>query len=280
VQAGGFKRDLNGRKEAAGRSRLPRPADPLIANKRYEALYSAAVLVQAMASEAGINVELEVLDWATQLDRYTKGQYQSMAFIYSARIDPSLNYEMVSGDKAAQPRKVWDSPYAQTRLAESMVSRDKARRQVLFDEMHKQMLQDVPMIVLFNASDATAMRKSVTGFKGWAPGQAAVLERAARRALLTEASASMLAYLLRRIAMTIPTLLLVSIAVFTLMRLIPGDPVQLMLGEGADPAQLELMRHQMGLDQPLPGTVLSCGCAMRWRATWACRPPTACRCCR
>ena len=59
------------------------------------------------------------------------------------------------------------------------------------------------------------------------------------------------AYLLRRIAMTIPTLLLVSIAVFALMRLIPGDPVQLMLGEGADPAQLELMRRQMGLDQPL-----------------------------
>jgi peptide/nickel transport system permease protein len=46
------------------------------------------------------------------------------------------------------------------------------------------------------------------------------------------------AYLLRRIAMTIPTLLLVSIAVFVLMRLIPGDPVLLMLGEGADPAQL------------------------------------------
>ena len=62
----------------------------------------------------------------------------------------------------------------------------------------------------------------------------------------------MFAYLLRRIAMTIPTLLLVSIAVFTLMRLIPGDPVLLMLGEGADPAQLALMRHQMGLDQPLP----------------------------
>jgi peptide/nickel transport system permease protein len=66
----------------------------------------------------------------------------------------------------------------------------------------------------------------------------------------------MFAYLLRRVAMTIPTLLLVAVAVFTLMRLIPGDPVQLMLGEGADPAQLELMRRQMGLDQPLPAQFL------------------------
>lgn len=169
VQAGGFKRDIPAAKKLLAEAGYRGQPIKLMANKRYEALYSAAVLVQAMASEAGINVELEVLDWATQLDRYTKGQYQSMAFVYSARIDPSLNYEMVSGDKAAQPRKVWDSAYAQTRLAESMVSRDKARRQVLFDEMHRQMLQDVPMIVLFNASDATAMRKSVVGFKGWAP---------------------------------------------------------------------------------------------------------------
>ena len=66
----------------------------------------------------------------------------------------------------------------------------------------------------------------------------------------------MLAYLLRRVAMTIPTLLLVAVSVFTLMRLIPGDPVQLMLGEGADPAQLDLMRRQMGLDQPLPAQFL------------------------
>ncbi|PLC07321.1 peptide ABC transporter substrate-binding protein [Variovorax sp. RO1] len=169
VQAGGYKRDIAGAKKLLAEAGYRGQPIKLVANKRYEALYSAAVLVQAMASEAGINVELEVLDWATQLDRYTKGQYQSMAFVYSARIDPSLNYEMVTGDKAAQPRKVWDNAAAQTRLTESMVSRDKARRQVLFDELHKQMLQDVPMVVLFNASDATAMRKSVTGFKGWAP---------------------------------------------------------------------------------------------------------------
>ncbi|WP_326537833.1 ABC transporter substrate-binding protein [Pseudorhodoferax sp.] len=169
AQRGGFKRDLTAAKKLLAEAGYRGQPIRMVANKRYEALYSAAVLVQAMASEAGINVELEVMDWATQLDRYNKGQYQSMAFVYSARIDPALNYEMVSGDKAAQPRKVWDSPYAQSRLAEAMVSRDKARRQVLFDELHQQMLQDVPMVVLFNASDTTAMRKNVVGFKGWAP---------------------------------------------------------------------------------------------------------------
>ena len=59
-------------------------------------------------------------------------------------------------------------------------------------------------------------------------------------------------YLARRLAMTIPTLLLVAVAVFTLVRLIPGDPVQVMLGDTVDPAQAELLRQQLGLDQPIP----------------------------
>jgi len=62
----------------------------------------------------------------------------------------------------------------------------------------------------------------------------------------------MFGYLVRRLAMTIPTLLLVAIAVFTLVRLIPGDPVQVMLGDSADPAQVAQLRAQMGLDQSIP----------------------------
>ncbi|MBV8501855.1 MAG: ABC transporter permease [Paucibacter sp.] len=62
----------------------------------------------------------------------------------------------------------------------------------------------------------------------------------------------MLLYIARRIALAIPTLLLVAIAVFTLIHLIPGDPAQLMLGDAADEASVEQLRRQLGLDQPLP----------------------------
>ena len=62
----------------------------------------------------------------------------------------------------------------------------------------------------------------------------------------------MLGYLARRLLMTVPTLLLVAAAVFALVRLIPGDPVQLMLGDAADPQLLAEMRRQLGLDQPIP----------------------------
>jgi peptide/nickel transport system permease protein len=62
----------------------------------------------------------------------------------------------------------------------------------------------------------------------------------------------MLSYLVRRLAMAIPTLLLVTVAVFTLIHLIPGDPAQLMLGDAADDGALAALRQQLGLDQSLP----------------------------
>src|SRR5258708_15567431 len=62
----------------------------------------------------------------------------------------------------------------------------------------------------------------------------------------------MLGYLARRLAMTIPTLLLVAVAVFTLVRLIPGDAVQVMRGDNGDAAKAAQLRAQLGLDEAFP----------------------------
>ncbi|MGO4335368.1 ABC transporter permease [Labrys sp. KB_33_2] len=58
-------------------------------------------------------------------------------------------------------------------------------------------------------------------------------------------------YVARRILWAIPTLLLVAIMVFVLVRLIPGDPAQVALGDNASEAQLEALRIAMGLDKPI-----------------------------
>jgi len=62
----------------------------------------------------------------------------------------------------------------------------------------------------------------------------------------------MVRFILNRIVMAIPTLLIVSVAVFMMIRLIPGDPAQLLLGDLADPVELESLRQAMGLNQPWP----------------------------
>jgi len=58
-------------------------------------------------------------------------------------------------------------------------------------------------------------------------------------------------YLLKRLMWTIPTLIGVTIMVFSMVHLAPGDPAVAMLGEKANPQSVKELREQMGLDKPL-----------------------------
>ena len=62
----------------------------------------------------------------------------------------------------------------------------------------------------------------------------------------------MLTYLVRRIAIIIPTLFFVSIIIFGLQQLLPGDPALAMAGEERDPNVIAFLRHKYHLDEPLP----------------------------
>ncbi len=58
-------------------------------------------------------------------------------------------------------------------------------------------------------------------------------------------------YIIRRILLTIPTLLLLLTMIFLITRVLPGDPVALHFEKKATPEQMDLMRQQLGLDKPL-----------------------------
>jgi peptide/nickel transport system permease protein len=62
----------------------------------------------------------------------------------------------------------------------------------------------------------------------------------------------MTAFLLRRIALVAPTLFFVSVLIFGLQQLLPGDPAQALAGEEQDPAVIQFLRQKYHLDQPLP----------------------------
>ena len=58
-------------------------------------------------------------------------------------------------------------------------------------------------------------------------------------------------YVVKRLLITLPVLFIVSVLVFSLIHLIPGDPAQVILGQDATPATLQALRAQLGLNQPL-----------------------------
>jgi peptide/nickel transport system permease protein len=62
----------------------------------------------------------------------------------------------------------------------------------------------------------------------------------------------MLTYLLKRLVASVPTLLGVTLVIFSMVHLAPGDPVQIMLDVHGSADQVARLRHELGLDLPLP----------------------------
>lgn len=140
----------------------------IVTTRRYEAFFEIAITIQDMLRDAGINSELEVIEWATQLDRYLRGDFQLMAFGFSARLDPSLSFEMFTGPKATQPRKVWDSPQVQAMLEDSMREAAPERRRAIFEAMFRRLIEEVPMVALYSSNNHSAAAPRVQGFRSWA----------------------------------------------------------------------------------------------------------------
>ena len=62
----------------------------------------------------------------------------------------------------------------------------------------------------------------------------------------------MLAFLAKRLASILPTLFLVSVLIFGLQQLLPGDPALALAGEDADPTVIAHLRAKFHLDEPIP----------------------------
>lgn len=140
----------------------------IIANKRSTVpSFDMAIIAQAMLQAAGINAKVTTMEWATQLERYQSGRYQMMAFTYSARFHPALAFEQIVGDKSKETRKVWGDAKA-IELTEQLAHlNDNAQIQPVVDELHKMMIDQVPLMFFYPGLDIVAHRTAVEGYRSW-----------------------------------------------------------------------------------------------------------------
>ena len=61
----------------------------------------------------------------------------------------------------------------------------------------------------------------------------------------------MLQYVIKRLLSIIPVLIGISLLLFFMLRMLPGDPAQVLAGQMATPEEVDLIRHQLGLDRPV-----------------------------
>ncbi len=140
----------------------------IIANKRGNVpSFPAAVMAQGMMQQAGLNVQIEVLDYATQVDRRRSGNYQVISQSVAPRLDPALMYSFYVGDKDKNASLMWDDPKAVELMNAAYAEADQEKRQKIFDEFHELMLKEMPGIFLYDMVDVWGATKKLKGQPVW-----------------------------------------------------------------------------------------------------------------
>ena len=136
----------------------------LSVNKRYIQTYKAAIIVQQMMAEAGIQVRLDVLEWAALLREFKSGEYDMQSFAASAIADPSLGMRRVHSKRnfAGYKNETLDQLAEKAELINDFDTREK-----FYEQIHQIMLEDAPVIKLFDHSVAPAARANIKGVKVW-----------------------------------------------------------------------------------------------------------------
>jgi peptide/nickel transport system substrate-binding protein len=136
-------------------------------NKQYVGMHDNAVVIEAMLTAAGFKVQLEVIDWATQLSNYLNRKFQMQSFGYSARFDPRLMYATFVGDRSTTKTAQYGDPEVRQLLLDSDKTEDDAARGRLFARIHDKVRADVPIIGLYFSPNIEAVHPRVEGYVSW-----------------------------------------------------------------------------------------------------------------
>ncbi|MGA8202941.1 MAG: ABC transporter substrate-binding protein [Woeseiaceae bacterium] len=138
----------------------------ILANRdEFPEMYRIAVIVRSMLRAVGMNAVLTVLPWKEQLDdRYRNGTFQLQSFGQGGRDHPLLVYGKFIGPKGEKARFQWDSDDAFQQLRVAQALTDRTALQHVFDDLHRQMLEEVPTLALFNFEYHDATRDDIRGF--------------------------------------------------------------------------------------------------------------------
>lgn len=170
VERQGWKHGIAGARKLLDEAGYRGQPITLTTNRRFPIMYDVAIIVQSMVQQAGINLQLEVIDWPTQLDKYNAGRYQMITFFYSPQLDPAIMVDRFTGDKDQQANKVWDNAEARALVKRFQQVAEPAGRQALFDRIQELFMADPPMIVLNSGAILSATSRRVEGYEAW-PGR-------------------------------------------------------------------------------------------------------------
>lgn len=121
-------------------------------------------VVQAMASEAGIRVEIVSKEFATLLSDQSAGDYQASQIGWSGRVDPDGNiHQFVTTDGGINDAG-YSHPAVDEALNAARSQADTAARKVQYDTARAVLIDEAPLVYLYHQSWITALDAKISGF--------------------------------------------------------------------------------------------------------------------
>ncbi|MBO6602658.1 MULTISPECIES: ABC transporter substrate-binding protein [Rhodophyticola] len=127
-------------------------------------------VVQSMASEAGINLELQAKEFATLLADQSAGDYTASQIGWSGRVDPDGNIHQFMTTDGGINDSGYSNPEVDRLLNEARTSTDMAVRQASYNAARDILIQDLPIVYLYHPTWIWALSNSVEGFTPYPDG--------------------------------------------------------------------------------------------------------------
>jgi peptide/nickel transport system substrate-binding protein len=128
----------------------------------YEAV---AQVVQSMAAEAGFDIRIRVVEFATTFKEAQAGDFQVFQINWSGRIDPDGNSYIFLHTGAPQNDGGYSNPEADKLMEEGRLVADPAQRKAIYEKLTKIILHDEPIIYIFHRTLLIAHSKKLEGYR-------------------------------------------------------------------------------------------------------------------
>ncbi|WP_035981979.1 ABC transporter substrate-binding protein [Bradyrhizobium sp. STM 3843] len=126
---------------------------------------AVAQVVQSMAAEAGFDIKIRLIEFATSFKQAQAGEFQIFQINWSGRIDPDGNSHVFLHTGAPQNDGGYSNPEADKLMEEARLTDDVAQRKALYEKLTKIVLNDEPIIYLYHRKLLFAHTKKLEGYK-------------------------------------------------------------------------------------------------------------------
>jgi peptide/nickel transport system substrate-binding protein len=126
---------------------------------------AVAQVIQSMAAEAGFELKIRVIEFATSFKDATAGNFQVFQINWSGRIDPDGNSYVFLHSGAAQNDGGYSNPEADKLMEDARLIADPAERKAIYEKLTKIVLNDEPIIYLYHRKWLIAHIKKLEGYR-------------------------------------------------------------------------------------------------------------------